>query len=55
MNKIQIIAELNEILDLAEQMENTYLYHKTERIIESLRDTWDRDEWYFQEICKDLT
>jgi hypothetical protein len=55
MNKTQIIAELVEILDLAEQTENIYLYHKTEKIITSLRDTWDRDDWYFQEICKDLT
>ena len=55
MNKIQIITELNEMLDLAEQTENIYLYHKVEGIITSLRDTWDRDDWYFQEIQKNLS
>ena len=54
MNKPQIIAELQEILDLAEQTENIYLYHKTQRIIDSLKDDWSRDDWYYQEICKNL-
>ena len=54
MNKTQIIAELVEILDLAEQTENIYLYHKTERLIESLREIWDRDDYYQMEMMKDL-
>lgn len=54
MNKPQIIAELQEILDLAEQTENIYLYHKTQRIIDSLKDNWSMEEWYYQEIQKSL-
>lgn len=54
MNKPQIIAELQEILDLAEQTENIYLYHKTQRIIDSLKDNWSREEWYYQEMQKVL-
>jgi len=54
MNKPQIIAELQEILDLAEQTENIYLYHKTHRIIDSLKDDWSRDDWYYQEMQKSL-
>jgi hypothetical protein len=54
MNKIMIMAELNEILDLAEQSENIYLFHKVERVITSLRDTWDRDEFYYDELISSL-
>ena len=54
MNKPQIIAELQEILDLAEQIENIYLFHKTQRIIDSLKHEWSREEWYYQEMQKSL-
>jgi hypothetical protein len=54
MNKPQIIAELQEIMDLAEQTENIYLYNKTKRIIDSLKESWSRDDWYYQEIQKNL-
>ena len=54
MNKPQIIAELQEILDLAEQTENVYLFHKTQRIIDSLKETFSREEWYYQEMQKSL-
>jgi hypothetical protein len=54
MNKPQIIAELQEILDLAEQTENIYLFHKTQRIIDSLKETFSREEWYYQEMQKVL-
>jgi hypothetical protein len=54
MNKQQIMAELQEILDLAEQTENIYLYCKTERIIESLSDVWSMEEFYYKEMQKIL-
>ena len=54
MNKPQIIAELQEIMDLAEQTENIYLFNKTKRVIESLKEGWSRDDWYYQEIQKNL-
>lgn len=54
MNKPQTIAELQEIVDLAEQTENIYLYHKVQRIIDSLKDNWSKEEWYYQEIYKNL-
>jgi hypothetical protein len=54
MNKPQIIAELQEILDLAEQTDNIYLFHKTKRIIDSLKETFGREEWYYQEMQKSL-
>jgi hypothetical protein len=54
MNKPQIIAELQEILDLAEQTDNIYLFHKTQRIIDSLKENFGREEWYYQEMQKVL-
>jgi hypothetical protein len=54
MNKPQIIAELQEILDLAEHTENVYLFNKTQRVIDSLKEEWSREEWYYQEMQKVL-
>jgi hypothetical protein len=54
MNKIMIMAELNEILDLAEQSENIYLFHKTEGIINALTLLWDRDEFYYDKLMSSL-
>jgi hypothetical protein len=54
MNKPQIIAELEEITGLAEQTDNTYLYNKTKRIIDSLKEIWSMEEFYLLEMQKNI-
>jgi|APGre2960657404_1045060.scaffolds.fasta_scaffold414657_2 hypothetical protein len=54
MNKPQIIAELEEIMDFAEQTENIYLYHKLERVIDSLKENWSMEEFYLLEMQKNI-
>ena len=54
MNKPQIIAELEEITGLAEQTDNTYLYNKTKRTIDSLKEIWSMEEFYLLEMQKNI-
>jgi hypothetical protein len=54
MNKVQIVEELQGIIDYALQSENTYLYHRTQRILGSLEEIWSMEEFYLLEMQKNI-
>jgi hypothetical protein len=54
MNKVQIVEELQGIIDYALQSENTYLYHRTQRILGSLQEIWSMEEFYLLEMQKNI-
>ena len=50
MNKNQIINEITEVMYVAEQIENIYIYNSLERIKNALEQEWTNSEMYMQEI-----
>lgn len=50
MNKNQIINEITEVMYVAEQIENVYIYNSLERIKQALENEWLESERYAEEI-----
>jgi len=54
MNKSEIIKEIDELMGVAEQLENSFLYNKLFNIREALVKEWSESDLYFQIITEEL-
>lgn len=50
MNRNQIINEITEVMYVAEQIENIYIYNSLDRIRKALENEWLESERYAEEI-----
>jgi hypothetical protein len=54
MNKVEIIAELDKLMYIAEQLENTFLVGRLEVIKQSLIKDWNESDAYYELISSQL-
>ena len=54
MSKIEIIAELDKLMYIAEQLENTFLVGRLEVIKQSLIRDWNESDAYYGLISNQL-
>jgi hypothetical protein len=54
MNKVEIIAELDKLMYIAEQLENTFLVGRLEAIKQSLIKDWNESDAYYKIISNQL-
>lgn len=54
MSKIEIIAELDKLMCIAEQLENTFLVGRLEVIKKSLIKDWNESDSYYELISSQL-
>ena len=54
MSKIEIIAELDKLMYIAEQLENTFLVGRLEAIKQSLIKDWNESDAYYELISNQL-
>lgn len=54
MNKVEIIAELDKLMYIAEQLENTFLVGRLEVIKQSLINDWNESDAYYKLISSQL-
>lgn len=54
MKKTEIIKEIDELMGVAEQLENSFLYNKLFSIREALVKEWNESDLYFQIITEEL-
>jgi hypothetical protein len=54
MNKVEIIAELDKLMYIAEQLENTFLVGRLEVIKQSLINDWNESDAYYELISSQL-
>jgi hypothetical protein len=54
MKKTDIIKEIDELMGVAEQLENSFLYNKLFSIREALVKEWNESDLYFQIITEEL-
>ena len=54
MSKIEIIAELDKLMYIAEQLENTFLVSRLEVIKQSLIRDWNESDAYYELISNQL-
>lgn len=54
MNKVEIIAELDKLMYIAEQLENSFLVGRLEVIKQSLIKDWNESDSYYELISSQL-
>lgn len=54
MNKVEIIAELDKLMYIAEQLENTFLVGRLEVIKQSLIKDWNESDAYYDILINQL-
>jgi hypothetical protein len=54
MSKIEIIAELDKLMYIAEQLENTFLVGRLDVIKQSLIKDWNESDTYYELISNQL-
>lgn len=54
MNKVEIIAELDKLMYIAEQLENTFLVSRLEVIKQSLIKDWNESDAYYDILINQL-
>ena len=54
MNKVEIIEELDKLMYIAEQLENTFLAGRLEVIKQSLIKDWNESDAYYDILINQL-
>lgn len=54
MDKSEIIKEIDELMDVAIQLENSFLYNRLFNIKRALIKEWNESELYYQIISDEL-
>lgn len=54
MNKVEIIAELDKLMYIAEQLENTFFVDRLDVIKQSLIKDWNESDAYYKLISSQL-
>lgn len=54
MSKSEIIKEIDELMDVAIQLDNSFLYNKLFKIKHALINEWNESELYYQIISDEL-
>lgn len=55
MEKQSILEQLNLLYDLARYQENVFMANKLLEIRQSLADLWMQEEYYYEQIKKQLS
>lgn len=55
MNKLEILEALNQIIDVCQVNGNAYVTNKTIAIKESLINMWDKEDFHYLELIKELS
>ena len=52
--KTEIINELDDLMQLSKDLENTYMKNRLKRIKKMLMEEWNETEFYYEQIKKEL-
>jgi hypothetical protein len=53
--KIQLINELDEAIYILDQLDNVVVGNIIRRAKKKLKESWDRDDWYYGQVMKCLS
>ena len=52
--KTEIINELDDLMQLSKDLENTYMKNRLKRIKKMLIEEWNETDFYYEQIKKEL-
>jgi hypothetical protein len=52
--KTEIINELDDLMQLSKDLENTYIKNRLKRIKKMLMEEWNETDFYYEQIKKEL-
>jgi hypothetical protein len=52
--KTEIINELDDLMQLSKDLENTYIKNRLKRIKKMLMEEWNKTDFYYEQIKKEL-
>ena len=52
--KTEIINELDDLMQLSKDLENTYMKNRLKRIKKMLMEEWNETDFYYEQIKKEL-
>lgn len=52
--KTEIINELDDLIQLSKDLENTYMKNRLKRIKKMLMEEWNETDFYYEQIKKEL-
>lgn len=52
--KIEIISEIDELIDVAKQTDNSYFKNKLNSIKRKLLEEWNDSDLYYEQLKQDL-
>lgn len=55
LEKTQLINDLDNAIDILDQLDNVIVGNILRRTKSKLKETWDRDDWYYGHVMKCLS